>query len=414
MMLTLTKISETQTTITLGWTPIPCEGYRFTAEKQVKPSHSWDASRSSVRFSKGSAWYKVEALGIEDEGVYPPVAPPAGDKLRWAPPPLTSPITLRPTTAPSSWRLDDSKDYNFDFSLLEWSSHPTDDTNGLHIIGGRNVVNIGGEILFSSTNIQDDGRAIIIDDGNPAGTVHLEGLRIKACNGPTLRTKRRVQIQNCHITCFISSASGGVHPDIVQVWDRGPCAAVRMHRVSGYSMYTGLSALLTPNPLVWEIYDCDIHGLPWGGLPMALHNSCYHNSGNTPYPNGPYTHWIASNLWLETGYVNATVRRKLDDVLILRHVAGQQGLPTNVYWPYEITPGPGQSGTKYISPNPPTGGNAPYPLGTRQGDFLTFERVPDFDDVWTFGKAPVAAGADANGNFCAVDAGPEYVSPGYQ
>ena len=68
----LRLVSETASTITLGWTPVAGAGYRFTSEKQAKPSHTWDASRSSVRFAKGSAWYRVEALGVSESGTYPP------------------------------------------------------------------------------------------------------------------------------------------------------------------------------------------------------------------------------------------------------------------------------------------------------------------------------------------------------
>lgn len=76
-MLTLTKISETQTKITLGWTPVPgAIGYRYQSATQApKWSHTWNAQQSQVTFSK-AAWYKVEALGIEEAGVYPPSEPP--------------------------------------------------------------------------------------------------------------------------------------------------------------------------------------------------------------------------------------------------------------------------------------------------------------------------------------------------
>ena len=38
-------VSETATTLTLGWDPVPgADGYRFTAEKQAKPSHTWDGT----------------------------------------------------------------------------------------------------------------------------------------------------------------------------------------------------------------------------------------------------------------------------------------------------------------------------------------------------------------------------------
>lgn len=76
-MIALTKRSETATTLTLGWTPVPgCIGYRFSSEKQAKPSFTWNPATSSVKFAKGSAWYKVEAFGVSEAGDYSPSAPP--------------------------------------------------------------------------------------------------------------------------------------------------------------------------------------------------------------------------------------------------------------------------------------------------------------------------------------------------
>jgi len=76
-MIALTKTGETSTTITLGFSPVAgAVGYKFTAEQQSKPSHTWDPNTNSIRFAKGSAWYKVEALGVSDTGLYPAVTPP--------------------------------------------------------------------------------------------------------------------------------------------------------------------------------------------------------------------------------------------------------------------------------------------------------------------------------------------------
>lgn len=76
-MLALRLVLETATTVTLGWDPVPgAVGYRFTSEKQAKPSHTWDPSRSSVRFAKGSAWYRVEPLLAPDRGEWPPATTP--------------------------------------------------------------------------------------------------------------------------------------------------------------------------------------------------------------------------------------------------------------------------------------------------------------------------------------------------
>ena len=82
-MITLRKISEDASTITLGWDKVEgADGFRFTAEKQPKPSHTWNGDRTSVRFAKGSAWYRVEAMNVQDQGEWPlqatQPAPPVG------------------------------------------------------------------------------------------------------------------------------------------------------------------------------------------------------------------------------------------------------------------------------------------------------------------------------------------------
>lgn len=87
-MISLRVVAETASTITFGWDPVAgATGFRYTAEKQAKPSHTWDGSVTQVKFAKGSAWYKVEALGVQDQGSYPPVAPPPppppGNELAW-------------------------------------------------------------------------------------------------------------------------------------------------------------------------------------------------------------------------------------------------------------------------------------------------------------------------------------------
>lgn len=76
--LPLTKLSETATTITLGWAPVGDRGYRFTREKANGVwSNTWDPTVKQATFSKDSAWYKVEALGEVAAGQYPPAVAPA-------------------------------------------------------------------------------------------------------------------------------------------------------------------------------------------------------------------------------------------------------------------------------------------------------------------------------------------------
>lgn len=82
--LPLTKLAETATTITLGWTPIGDRGYRFTREKaNGKFSSTWDSTVKQATFSKDSAWYKVEALGLAASGQYPSVTPPPPVGIPW-------------------------------------------------------------------------------------------------------------------------------------------------------------------------------------------------------------------------------------------------------------------------------------------------------------------------------------------
>lgn len=57
----LTKISETPTTITLGWEPVQgCEGYVFYRDG-TRVSRTFDPTRDRVKFSKGTS-YRVEAI----------------------------------------------------------------------------------------------------------------------------------------------------------------------------------------------------------------------------------------------------------------------------------------------------------------------------------------------------------------
>lgn len=75
-MIVLTKVSETSSKITLGWNPVPgCLGYVFYADG-TRVSNTWDPAKNQVTFSKGPTSFKVVAIGNQDEGVYPPPAPP--------------------------------------------------------------------------------------------------------------------------------------------------------------------------------------------------------------------------------------------------------------------------------------------------------------------------------------------------
>lgn len=85
-MLTLTKISETSSTITLGWTPpAGSEWYLFYADsKRVSNAAAVDKNgvpKTQIKFSKGAATYYVVCITkagttwATDTGSYPLVPP---------------------------------------------------------------------------------------------------------------------------------------------------------------------------------------------------------------------------------------------------------------------------------------------------------------------------------------------------
>ena len=77
-MISLTKVGEDAKTISLSWAPVPgARSYRLTAEKQAQAKFAGPGA-TQAKFSKGSTWYKVEALELLDEGVYPLVPASGG------------------------------------------------------------------------------------------------------------------------------------------------------------------------------------------------------------------------------------------------------------------------------------------------------------------------------------------------
>lgn len=84
----LTKLSETASTLTLGWTPVPgARGYLMWREKSpivavpsggTRPvySQTFDPARDRATFSKDSAWYRVMAIENVAEDGYPDATPP--------------------------------------------------------------------------------------------------------------------------------------------------------------------------------------------------------------------------------------------------------------------------------------------------------------------------------------------------
>lgn len=82
-MIVLSQVAEDAKSITLGWTAVSgARSYRLTAEKQARATFA-GPNATQAKFAKGSAWYKVEALDLLDEGVYPQLSPPPGADPIW-------------------------------------------------------------------------------------------------------------------------------------------------------------------------------------------------------------------------------------------------------------------------------------------------------------------------------------------
>jgi hypothetical protein len=339
---------------------------------------------------------------------------PRAGLLRWAPPgydgsgsprdPSNFPgfQVVGPVTSNDTLEFDDSTDYFVELGDAQWSSSGS--SSRLTITGGRHVVIIGGEITYTQTDSADDSVAIMLDRGNPAGVIHIEGVHIvNSVNGITIRTPRIVQLENVRVTSRNQPGFSGPHPDIIQVWRNYRCAGIRIHRLSGYSSFTFLSDftdITTPYgvnaPKVWKLYDVDLHPINgeglnnWMGAPDAAH-------------------FVGSNNWME-GSIDTSGRvRRLGD-LLRRY--GEQYSPTAAAFKYYDSAGR----LLFTSADPPASGNAPKNYGRRQGDRLRYAGRPRLAGMeWRWGKPAQVDGADASGNFVpAASVGTGYISPGYR
>jgi len=75
---TVTLVSQTNSTITLGWAAQPGYGYLFSANGKVV-SRTNDPSRTTVKFAKGSSTYEVAVITKGATGTYPSSQPPPSD-----------------------------------------------------------------------------------------------------------------------------------------------------------------------------------------------------------------------------------------------------------------------------------------------------------------------------------------------
>ena len=170
-----------------------------------------------------------------------PTSPGGGSgKLTWSPPKLSNPRVVKIAAAPTQnvIRLDLNTDY-----VIEMPSAPV--TRGLALVGGRNVVLVGGEIAIPW---QGSGASIASRTGlkikNATGTVHIEGLLIRGADlseGIQIDAPEAVvQLQNVGI--FNIHARDQVnfsdnHPDLIQTY--GNVKTLRIDCFTGSTDYQG-------------------------------------------------------------------------------------------------------------------------------------------------------------------------------
>jgi hypothetical protein len=156
-------------------------------------------------------------------------------RLRWPAPALLEPETIELGTGPTTTVLDETRDY-----IVKLPA--TKKVGGTAIIGGRNVVIVGGHVTVPEDAETDwERRAIYIKDN--AGTVHIEGVLIDSSGGSPsdaiaiAAPDSTVQVQNVRVEDLKGDESGW-HADIIQPW--GGVGELRVDRLTGSSSYQGL------------------------------------------------------------------------------------------------------------------------------------------------------------------------------
>lgn len=160
------------------------------------------------------------------------------DKLRWAPPPLSHPVTLQLRDGITYNKLDDSKDYIVKL--------PRNKKVGSTVLeGGRNIVIIGGWITLPVLPDKSNAamsRGIYIK--NSVGVVHIEGVLIDGSGGGMSdgididAPKATVQIENVRVE-GIYGYFDQFHADVVQPF--GGVKDLRIDKLTGYTGYQGLT-----------------------------------------------------------------------------------------------------------------------------------------------------------------------------
>lgn len=378
-------------------------------------SSGWTPARNAARFNQ------LEQQAVANRQALTPV----GAALTYQPPHyngggadprlITSYTGLTAAPAPTfsasvgyTYNLNDSTDYFLDLGYKSWNAYNFGPGNtprtSLRISGGRDVVIVGGEIAFNSNNIYDDCAGLEIYQGNSAGTVYVEGVKITSVNGVTVRTARTVVLQHVYIYARTfedkdnaGRGGDGNHADVVQVWALGVGCSIYMDRVTGLTWYTGLTCL-EAQPYRWRRNRVDLHhGQRLGESQQMGNYMNYLANGGAAAITCLYDG--GSDNWMDLGYWGGQ-RNPLQWAIDTPSVP-----PPKPY--YQIL----HNGAWTAATNDVHANNS---VGFYQGDQWRCTNPATLSERWNWGKAPVGTGADANGHFAPASAcGVDYVPVGY-
>jgi hypothetical protein len=181
----------------------------------------------------------IEPAPPADPAPLPPLLPLLGGDppLRWVPPTLVNPTTIMLGSGYTRTTLSPTRDYVIKLP-------DTVKTGGTWIIGGHNVVIVGGAIAISSDAPSDTSHRTAIYIKDATGTVHVEGVSIDASAGAAIdgiaisAPQATIQLENLRVTGLHGGFSG-FHADVVQPW--GGVGDLRIDRLTGSSDYQGLT-----------------------------------------------------------------------------------------------------------------------------------------------------------------------------
>ena len=176
--------------------------------------------------------------------------PSSGTELSWAPPALSNPVTVDLASKPDG-KISLSAGTDYILKL------PTDsvykNTHGLEIVGGRNVVIIGGTVDVGGGWYSSGTGPGVPADGmvkraayflSQTGTVHLEGVKFISSSGNLSEginisaPLAKVQIQNVSIDTVLTGTQATNHADALQSWN-GPTTLL----VDGFTATTGYQGM---------------------------------------------------------------------------------------------------------------------------------------------------------------------------